>query len=213
MAGRAAGVNGMTASTHAADVLIIGGGAGGLSCAITIASAETRKWFAGRRVIVVDDGTSDLKKARLFNAPGVEPGMLGTELLEGMEQQLARYESATILRGTVQRAERLPGRRFIATLESGEEVVAEELVLATGYKRWDVEGLDHVPEPHPRIGKANRIHLPHDGCYRIEPDLHVAGLLAGGSSQFAIAAGIGAQVAVEVLSRWAGRATHVHDNA
>lgn len=213
MARRTTGVNEMTASTHAADVLIIGGGAGGLSCAITIASAETKKWFEGRRIVVVDDGTSDLKKARLFNAPGVAPGTLGSELLDIMEEQLQQYESATILRGTVQRAERLPGGRFIATLESGEEVVAHQLVLATGYKRWDVEGLDHVPEPHPRIGKSNRIHLPHDGCFRIETDLHVAGLLAGGSSQFAIAAGIGAQVGIELLSQWAGRPTHVHDNA
>ena len=55
------------------------------------------------------------------------------------------------------------------------------------------------------------VHLPHDGCYHIETDLHVAGLLAGGSSQFAIAAGIGAQVAVEILSSWAGKRTHVHD--
>ena len=203
----------MSAPTHSATVLIIGGGAGGMSCAITLASAQDKPWFDDRRIIIIDDGTSDLRKARLFNAPGVEPGMLGEDLLIRLEAQLHQYDSATTLPGTVQRAERLPNGKFIATLESGEEILAETLVLATGYKRWDVEGLDHMPQQHPRGGKSNRIHLHHDGCYRIEPDLHVAGLLAGGSSQFAIAAGIGAQVAVELLSAWAGKRTHVHDTA
>ena len=201
----------MPARTHPADVLIIGGGAGGLSCAITLASARGKNWFNDRRIVIVDDGTSDLHKAKLFNAPGVPPGTLGSDLMSGLEDQLQQYDCATMLRGTVQRAERLPGGRFIATLESGEEVIAMSLVIATGYKRWDVEGLDHMPQQHPRGGKPDRIHLPHDGCYRIETDLHVAGLLAGGSSQFAIAAGIGTQVAVELLSEWAGKRTHVHD--
>jgi len=201
----------MSIPTHAADVLIIGGGAGGMSCAMTLASAQKKNWFADRRIMIVDDGTSDLRKARLYNAPGVEPGLLGEDLLKRLEEQLLQYDCATLLPGTVQRAERLPGGKFISTIESGEEILADTLVLATGYKRWDVEGLDHMPQQHPRGGKPDRIHLPHDGCYHIEPDLHVAGLLAGGSSQFAIAAGIGAQVAVEILSAWAGKRTHVHD--
>jgi thioredoxin reductase len=98
----------VSAPTHAADVLIIGGGAGGMSCAITLASAQKKNWFENRRVIIVDDGTSDLRKARLYNAPGVEPGLLGEDLLIRLEAQLHQYDCAATLPGTVQRAERLP---------------------------------------------------------------------------------------------------------
>ena len=47
----------MSIPTHAADVLIIGGGAGGMACAITLASAQKKNWFADRRIIIVDDGS------------------------------------------------------------------------------------------------------------------------------------------------------------
>jgi hypothetical protein len=96
-------------------------------------------------------------------------------------------------------------------LDNGMELHARTLVLATGYKRLEIEGLPVTPCPHPLGGKSDRIMLEHDGVYGIEPDLHVAGLLAGGSSQFAIASGIGAQVAVEILSQWAEKRTHVHE--
>ena len=85
------------------------------------------------------------------------------------------------------------------------------LVLATGYKHQDIAGLPVEPIPHHPDGKSGRISLPHDGLWQIAPQAHVAGLLAGGSSQFAIAAGIGAQVAVELLCEWAGKRTHIHD--
>ena len=57
----------MPAPTHPADVLIIGGGAGGLSCAITLASAQKKKWFEDRRIVIVDDGSSPEKRP-IFDA-------------------------------------------------------------------------------------------------------------------------------------------------
>ncbi|MBG83241.1 MAG: pyridine nucleotide-disulfide oxidoreductase [Phycisphaerae bacterium] len=193
------------------DVIIVGGGPGGMSCAITLASACRKSWFNDRRIMVVDDDRSDLGKALLNNAPGVPVGTTGSELLKQLREQLAQYPAAVRHEARVLRVRRHPDRGFEVAMDDGTTPRCDILVLATGYKRWELEGLKREPVKHPRGGKSNRLMLEHDGCYLVEPELHVAGLLAGGSSQFAIAAGIGAQVAVDILSEWAGKRTHVHE--
>ena len=192
------------------DVIVIGDGVGGLSCAMTLASAHVKRWWDDRRVLLIGDGRSDLEKARLFNAPGITPGTDGTAVLQTMREQLAQYPAATHLTGHVVHIERCDQAWNVVT-ETGDMHSTPILILATGYKRWEFEGLPVSPAPHPRGGKPDRISLQHDGVSQVSPNLHVAGLLGGGSSQFAIAAGIGAQVAVEILSKWAGKRTHVHD--
>jgi 2-polyprenyl-6-methoxyphenol hydroxylase-like FAD-dependent oxidoreductase len=191
-------------------VIVIGGGPGGLACGITLASACRKPWFGDRRILVIDDDRSDLNKAQLFNAPGMTPGTSGMEALGGLRRQLLQYPPASLIAATAVQARR-EDSGFVITLDDDSKIESALLVLATGYKRFEISGLPIAPVPHVRGGKTDRIMLSHDGCYRIMPDLHVAGLLAGGSSQFAIAAGIGAQVAVEILSSWAGKRTHVHD--
>lgn len=193
------------------DVVIIGGGPAGMSCAITIASAWEKPWFKDRRIMVIDDERSDLEKALLNNAPGVPQGTTGHDLIKQLKKQLAHYPAGIHRTARALRVRRHPDGGFEIALDDGTTPRCWTLVLATGYKRWELEGLDREPVPHPRGGKANRFMLEHDGCYLVEPDLHVAGLLAGGSSQFAIAAGIGAQVGVDILSEWAGKRTHVHE--
>lgn len=192
------------------DVLIIGGGAGGLSCAMTLASAHTKSWFGDRRILVIDDARSDLDKAKLCNAPGVRVGELGSDVLKAMRSQVLQYPVSSIESGRVCSVSKNDDV-WMATSEDARKWSARTLVFATGYKRCEIDGLPCTLKPHPRGGKSDRIMLPHDGAYSVSADVHVAGLLAGGSSQFAIAAGIGAQVAVDILSTWAGKRTHVHD--
>lgn len=190
------------------DVLIIGGGAGGLACAITLASARSKPWFGDRRIGVIDDGRSDLHKALLNNAPGLPPDTRGSVLLQTMRGQFLNFGVGALLDATV--ATITTGPCNVQTT-NGDRYEARTLVLATGYKQLTIDGLPATPVLHHAEGKPSRIRLPHDGVYAIAPDMHVAGLLAGGSSQFAIAAGIGAQVAVEILCGWAGKRTHIHD--
>jgi glycine/D-amino acid oxidase-like deaminating enzyme len=194
-----------------ADVIIVGGGVGGLSCAITIASACTKSWFGDRSVLVIDDGQSDLAKARLNNAPGIAPGTRGSVALQQMRSQLSQYPAALCRNGTVTKIHRNEHTWIVHVGDDDGGLTCDELVLATGYKPINTSHLPIDPIAHPRGGKSDRIMLKHDGMYRVAPHLHVAGLLGGGSSQFAIAAGIGAQVGVEILSCWAGKRTHVHD--
>ena len=190
------------------DVLIIGGGAGGLACAITLASARSKPWFGNRCIGVIDDGRSDLHKAMLNNAPGLPASTHGSALLASMRTQFLDFGVGEWIEATVASIDSNPMR---ARTLDGAMHEAAALVLATGYKQLAIDGLPATPLLHHPQGKQGRIRLPHDGIYRIAPDMHVAGLLAGGSSQFAIAAGIGAQVAVEILSTWAGKRTHIHD--
>lgn len=192
------------------DVLIIGGGPGGLTCALTVCSAVNKTWFAERSICVIDDERSDLAKAKLFNAPGVPMGALGTDVLEYMRQQIKQYQTATFHNATAIGIER-DDDQWHVQLQDGNVCSSAIIVIATGYKRWEMASAPIAPKTHPRGGKSDRIMLEHDGMYRIDEDLLVAGLLAGGSSQFAIATGIGAQVGVEILSIWAGKRTHVHD--
>jgi thioredoxin reductase len=192
------------------DVIIIGGGVGGLACGMTLASAHAKPWFGSRRILIVDDGRSDLEKAQLYNVPGIPPGTTGSHALQTMRSQFQQYPPATMHNGSACSTQREADRWRVRTTD-GAAFVADTLVLATGYKRWELGGLPCEPESHPRGGKADRICVAHDGVYHVSADLYVAGLLAGGSSQCVIAAGIGSQVAVEILSRWAGKRTHVHD--
>ncbi|MCP4759273.1 MAG: NAD(P)/FAD-dependent oxidoreductase [Planctomycetes bacterium] len=192
------------------DVLIIGGGVGGLSCGMTLASAHSKRWFGDRTILIVDDAQSDLDKAVLRNAPGIEPGTTGRAVLQRMRSQVDQYGSAALIEDEIISVER-SGEHWLARSRTGRCWQSQVLVLATGFKRWEIDGLPCSPQSHPRGGKPDRIMLEHDGAYRIDNTLYVASLLGGGSSQFAIAAGIGAQVAVEILSGWAGKRTHVHD--
>jgi len=190
------------------DVLIIGGGPGGLTCAITLASARSKPWFGDRTITVLDDGRSDLHRAWLNNAPGIEPGTRGSDVLKRMRSQFLGFEVGDIHHVHVTSLTSAP---WCAHCDDGREFAGEHLVLTTGYKHREIEGLPGVVVPHHPEGKPGRIALRHDGLYRIADHAHVAGVLAGGSSQFVIAAGIGAQVAVELLCAWAGKRTHVHD--
>ena len=52
-----------------------------------------------------------------------------------------------------------------------------------------------------RSGSHKRIWLKND-AYLVDKNLYVAGTLAGGRSQFAIACGSGAQVATDILTLW-----------
>ena len=71
------------------DVIIVGGGASGLACALTLASSRGRgwSWAEGRTYLVFDRGESDLNKAYLKNVPGVQP-IPGTRLLEVIKGQI-----------------------------------------------------------------------------------------------------------------------------
>ncbi|UOB15998.1 FAD-dependent oxidoreductase [Abyssalbus ytuae] len=196
------------------DVLIAGGGAAGMQCALVLGSAHTKEYAGNKKVgIIMHQKASDLQSALFNNVLGLAPGTTGAEILNSGKKQLADLypqvhqidnEKVISVKGET-------GNFTILTNKS--EYKSKLIVIAMGYSKFfNIEGLNQFVEPHPkalagkeRIWLKNNDHLIKEGVY-------VAGTLAGGRSQFAIAAGSGAQVATDILTLWNdGNHTKVHD--
>ena len=105
------------------DVIVIGGGAAGLSAALTLGRSR-------RSVLVVDDGTPRNAPADgLHNYLGHE-GLPPLELLALGREEVARY-GVTVVDGRVSGAER-EGDGFAATLDGGRRATARRLLVTTG---------------------------------------------------------------------------------
>lgn len=107
------------------DTLIIGGGPGGLTAAIYL-----RRFT--RKVGLYDKGNSRLSLIpRSHNYPGFPDGVVGTELLDNLRCQLARYDGA-VTDAEILRL-RIEDGTFVGEYDGGE-VRALTVLLATGIK-------------------------------------------------------------------------------
>jgi len=71
------------------DVLIIGAGAAGMSCALVLGSAHSRTYVKSKNVaIITHQKTSHLQTALFNNVLGILPDTTGTSILESGKQQL-----------------------------------------------------------------------------------------------------------------------------
>ncbi|QWR77367.1 FAD-dependent oxidoreductase [Candidatus Magnetomonas plexicatena] len=192
-------------------VAIIGGGVAGLSCALTLASAKDKgDWAYGRRYIVIDSGASDLLKAKLFNVPGVALGESGKDVLEQIRGQINHYGCVDFVGGEVKGVAGTRGDFSIRLRDDGD-IKAEIVVIATGYKSFeiDINGLKVVPHKH--TSKPDRVMIETDEYSMAADGIYIAGTLSGVSSMFATAAGSGVQSACSILSTFSGKPTIVHD--
>jgi len=192
------------------DVIIIGGGVSGLSCAITLGSAGPKlDAAADKKILVIDAGKSHLNMAELHNVPGVTEGTKGPELLASLAQRAEAYENVVLMQGTVASVSGTAGD-FMVTTESEENFEADMVVFANGMQTIAVEGIgadvvDHVRAPRPGMVMIEN----HNGM--IGEGKYVTGCAAGATSMFASAAGYGAQTATDIISSWAGKYTVIHD--
>jgi thioredoxin reductase len=117
------------------DVLVIGGGAAGLSAALVLARAR-------RDVLVVDAGAPRNAPAESMHGYLTRDGMPPSELLVAGRSEVAGY-GATIAAGTVTDLVSCGRSRFQAVLDDGSRVNARSVLVATGLHDQlpDVPGL------------------------------------------------------------------------
>ena len=198
------------------DVLIIGGGAAGMSCALVLGSANERSYVIDKRIgIFTHDKASHLQTALFNNVLGLQPGTTGASILKSGKNQLTNlYPHITqIDKEKVIEIETVLDVFQIKTNKA--TYTSKIIVIAVGYTNLlTIKGLEQYIKPHPRTAlEKNRIWLENKD-HLIAENLYVAGTLAGWRSQFAIASGSGAHVATDILTLWnAGNHTKVHDKA
>lgn len=197
------------------DVLIIGGGVSGVSCAQILGSAAEKTFMEGKSIgIFMHQKASMLQDALFNNAFGIKPGTLGRDLLRQTKEDLTIYSNVTQLEGEkVNKVMRNQDDLFVVETNKDQYVARKVVVAVNSSATFAIEGLMEYVEPHKKsIPAKNRIQLKNIDHFVAE-GIYVAGTLAGHRSQLAIAAGSGAAVATDILTLWNdGVETHSHDS-
>ena len=186
------------------DILIIGGGVSGVSCAMVLGSAYKKIFAADKKIgIIAHQKTSSLQEAIFNNAYGIPAGTLGSDLLQNSLQQLADlYPHIIQIHG--EKVMRIEGQSPNFTIVTNKNSYStQSIVVAIGYSNtFNIEGLMEFVAPHPKaVAEKQRIHLRNID-HKVIDGIYVAGTLAGWRSQLAIAAGSGAAVATDMLTLW-----------
>ena len=198
------------------DVLIIGGGAAGMSCALVLGSAHEKIFASNKKIaILTHQKTSHLQTALFNNVLGILPKTTGKTILKSGLQQLSDLypHINQIANEKVQEIVNMDTLFSVSTNKN--TYTAKLVVIAVGYtKGLTIKGLEPYIEPHQKTKpEKERIQLKNND-HLIEDGLYVAGTLAGWRSQFAIACGSGASVATDILTLWNnGEHTKVHDKS
>ena len=196
------------------DVAIIGAGPAGLAAAYIIASASNHIEEAmNRKIIIIDSGHSDALKVMYNNVSGLPFGIDGKEALDLAKNKIEEFHNIKYVDGSVKHISE--DKDFVIEFrdfddKNKEFVVSDTLVLATGFRTWNIKGLDVPLKEFERSENPTRVSIENED-YKVRENLYVCGLLSGVSSQWDIVAGSGSQVGVHIISKWAGSWKVVHD--
>lgn len=197
------------------DVLIIGGGVSGMSCALVLGSAKNKSFVSDKKIgIFSHQKASSLQDALFNNAYGIPAGKLGSELLsESIEHLSETYPHiAQIQNEKVLRIEGDAPNFTITTNKNSYKTKAVVIGIGSA-NTFAIEGLIQYVIPHQKaLPEKQRIQLKNND-HKVAEGIYVIGTLAGWRSQLAIAAGSGAAVATDILTLWnGGTQTHAHDS-
>lgn len=196
------------------DVLIIGGGVSGVSCAQVLGSAVKKPFVADKKVgIIMHQKGSMLQDAIFYNAYGIKQGTLGSDLLAQSIEDLNYYNHLVQIFG--EKVTSVSRQDGVYEVRTNKDVFYTKLIVVAvnSSPAFDIEGLLEYVEPHKKsLASKNRIQL-NNNDHLVTDGIYVVGTLAGHRSQLAIAAGSGAAVATDILTLWNGGVeTHSHDS-
>jgi heterodisulfide reductase subunit A-like polyferredoxin len=197
------------------DVLIIGGGVSGISCAMVLGSAKNKTFVSSKKIgIFTHQKTSSLQEALFNNAYGIPAGKLGSELLiESIDQLSNTYPHITQI--PEEKVLKIEGNypEFTVITNKNTYKTANIVIGIGSANTFAIEGLMQFVEPHKKaLPEKQRIQLKNID-HKVADGIYVIGTLAGWRSQLAIAAGSGAAVATDLLTLWNdGTQTHSHDS-
>lgn len=197
------------------DVLIIGGGAAGVSCALILGSAHKRTFVSDKKVgIIAHQKASALQDAVLNNAYGMPLYTMGSDILtNGLQQLQDAYPQIEQIQK--EKVTAISGEYPLFTVTTNKNTYQTKSIVVTvgNSNSFSIEGLQQYVVPHLKtVPEKNRIQLTNND-HKVTEGIYVAGTLAGWRSQVAIAAGSGAAVATDILTLWNdGIDTHSHDS-
>ena len=195
-------------------MLIIGGGVAGMQCALVLGSGLKKPYAANKKVgVIIHQRSSHLQNALFNNVLGLPSGTLGTDVLTAGKKQLTKnYPNVSQIEGEKVISIAIKnGFNIVKTTKN--EYKAQVIVFALNYaKPFLIKGLEAYLEPHQKAkASKDRIQLRNEN-YLVTEGVYVCGTLSGCRSQFAIAAGSGANVATDILTLWNnGEHSQVHD--
>lgn len=197
------------------DVLIIGGGVSGVSCALVLGSAKSKSFVSNKKIgIITHQKTSSLQEALFNNTYGIPAGTLGSDLLKHSLSQLGT-SYPHIIQIPEEKVFKIEGDYPIFKVITNKNTyTTRNLVVGIGSANtFAIEGLMQFVEPHKKaLPEKQRIQLRNID-HKVSEGVYVVGTLAGWRSQLAIAAGSGAAVATDILTLWNnGVQTHAHDS-
>jgi thioredoxin reductase len=197
------------------DVLIVGGGVSGVSCALVLGSAKNKLFAQEKKIaIITHQKASSLQEALFNNAYGIPSGKLGSELLtESLEQLENLYPHINQIEG--EKVISVTGQylNFIVVTNKNSYTTKHVVIAIVASNSFAINGLLQYVEPHKKsIPEKQRIQLQNED-HKVGEGIYVAGTLAGHRSQLAIAAGSGAAVATDILTLWNnGISSQIHDS-
>jgi NADH dehydrogenase FAD-containing subunit len=197
------------------DVLIIGGGVSGISCALVLGSAKNKSFVNNKKIgVIAHQKNSSLQEALLNNVYGIAPGKLGSDLLSESIQHLSEtYPHITQIPN--EKVLKIEGKSPEFTITTNKSIYKSKIVVVGigAANTFAIEGLMQYVEPNQKtLPEKQRIQLKNSD-HKVAEGIYVTGTLAGLRSQVAIAAGSGAAVATDILTLWNdGIQTQVHDS-